>query len=382
MHFGPNSILPRFPMPAPSEPTSQPPLLRRVSTEGASRELIAEVRAALAQGQLVALPTETVYGIAARADDPRALERLRSAKGRPAELPLSWHVGSAEVLRSFAHLRPLAQRLAATYWPGPLTLVLEGVPSGLQAVAKQGWTGVRMPAQPTTLGILQALDFPVVMTSANHHGRACLGDAGSLERELGAHLALIVDAGPSPLAEGSAVLRLGHGCFELLRPGLMELEHLREVAGLRLGFVCTGNTCRSPMAEGLARHALEQRLETRKLTEFGFEVSSMGVFASPGAPPSEHGVRVLRRRGIDIAQHRSQGVPLDRLGGFDALYCLTQSHRQALLGALPPGQGQGIVLLDPEGRDISDPIGGSLGDYEACAAMIADAIEARLAHWA
>ena len=213
-------------------------------------------------------------------------------------------------------------------------------------------------------------------------GQATLADAQSLERELGTQLAMIVDAGPSPLAEGSAVLRLGRGSFELLRPGLMDLERLREVAGLRLGFVCTGNTCRSPMAEGLARHALEERLGTRNLTDFGFEVSSMGVYAGPGAPPSEHGVRVLSQRGIDIAQHRSQGVPFDRLGGFDALYCLTQSHRQALLSALPPGQGPAVELLDPEGRDVSDPIGGSLADYESCASMIARAIKTRLDHWA
>lgn len=369
-------------MSAPNDPAPTRPLTLGVNADGASSEVCQAAASALSQGQLVAMPTETVYGIAVRADDPDALERLRQAKGRPEHMPLTWHVGTRDALATFNKLRPLAERLADAYWPGPLTLVLEGVPKGLEAVAKDGCTGVRLPAHAATRQILASLDFPVVMTSANLHGQPSLGDAAALEAAMGSMLAIILDAGPSPLDEGSAILRLTPGHFDLLRPGLMDLDSLRRNAGLRLGFVCTGNTCRSPMAEGLARDLLERRLGSKQLADFGFEVSSMGVYANPGSGPSAHGVEVLAERGIDISGHRSQSVPLNELSSFDALFCLTQSHMQALLGALPPGGGKGIHLLDPEGRDVSDPIGGNRQDYEACAAMIHQAIQARAADWA
>src|SRR5262245_4551073 len=129
-------------------------------------ELAARVRALLARGGLCALPTETVYGIAARADLPAALEALRALKGRPPGLTFTWHVADRGVLERFDVLRPLARRLGERYWPGPLTLVLRGGPRGLESVARDGWTGVRLPAHQACAELLAACDFPVVLSSA------------------------------------------------------------------------------------------------------------------------------------------------------------------------------------------------------------------------
>ncbi|HEX6884202.1 MAG TPA: L-threonylcarbamoyladenylate synthase, partial [Planctomycetota bacterium] len=211
------------------------------------RALVTRVREVLARGGLCALPTETVYGLAARADRPEALEAMRVLKGRPAELTFTWHVASRAAIEPFEALRPLARRLVERYWPGPLTLVLRGVPPGLEHVAKGGWTGLRLPAHRATGELLAACDFPVVMTSANRHGAAPLTRAEEVAAQFDGALEVVVDGGPARLGEASGVLALGPGRFELLREGLLRLEDLRRTAGLRLAFVCTGNTCRSPM---------------------------------------------------------------------------------------------------------------------------------------
>ncbi len=349
--------------------------------------LCADVRARLARGGLCALPTETVYGLAARADAAEALESLRRIKGRPAEVAFTWHVAERGVLSSFEALRPLARRLAERYWPGPLTLVLPGVPPGLELAAQKGWTGVRMPAHATCAGLLAACEFPVVMTSANRHGEAPLTRAEDVHAQFGAELELVVDGGPSRLGEASGVLALGPGRFQLLREGLLRIEDLRRTAGLRIAFVCTGNTCRSPMAEALAQRLLTERLQAGlpggpSLSDFGFELFSMGVFAAHGAPASGGALEVMAERGLDLRGHRSRPALPEALLRCDRIYGLTEGHVEALRAQLPPGRHPPLERLDPGGRDIADPVGGPRAAYQRSLAEIERALRARLGEWA
>jgi tRNA threonylcarbamoyl adenosine modification protein (Sua5/YciO/YrdC/YwlC family) len=350
-------------------------------------EIAARVRALLARGELCALPTETVYGLAARADDPGALERLRALKGRPSDLGFTWHVHERGAIERFPSLRPLARRLAERYWPGPLTLVLRGVPEGLDGVAREGWTGLRLPAHRACIEVLAACDFPVAMTSANRHGRPPATDAGDVVEQFGGELALVVDGGPSRLGEASGVLALGPGRFQLLREGLLRIEDLRRTAGLRIAFVCTGNPCRSPMAEALARQLLSERLQAghdggASLASFGFELASMGVHAAHGAPASPGALEVLGERGVDLASHRSRPATPELLARFDRVYALTEAHREALRAQLPPGRHPPLFLLDPEGADVPDPLGGPRVAYEQALVGIERALRRRLDEWA
>ncbi len=361
---------------------SPPRLFELPDDPAVAPEVLAGAAAALAEGGVLALPTETVYGLAARADDPAALERLGAIKGSAAARPFTWHVGKlAPVLASEPPLAGLITRLAERYWPGPLTLVLACVPPGLERVAREGWTGVRLPAHAGTRALLASLEFPVVATSANRAGGAPLIDAAAVAGEFGGELAAVLDGGPCRLGESSSVLALGPGRFELLREGLFDLEELKRSAGLRVLFVCTGNTCRSPMAQVLAQRLLEQRLGSSDIAAFGFEVSSAGVCGGGGTPATAHAVAVMRERGLDLSEHGSRAAIAEEVAAADRVYGLTGAHCGALVEMLPPREGGHIALLDELGRDVPDPIGGDRGVYRSSAEVIAAALEPRVAEW-
>lgn len=360
----------------------------------------------LRQGEVIALPTETVFGLTARADSPVALDRIANLKGRPESMPLTWHIGPSKIsqaLAAYGRSQPMAgiaRRLADCYWPGPLTMILDGMPPGLEAVASAGAVGIRCPAQELTSAVLEAADFPLVMTSANLHGHPPALNADEVAAAFANHehaqdLALIVEAGASQTGGASSLLRLGAGKFELLREGLLSLADLRGAAGLRIGFTCTGNTCRSPLAEGLARRLVASALAggprtcaeaartqvTSDPASFGFAFSSMGVAAYPGSPVSEGSLTVAKDYGVDLSRHTASRATLEAIEELDVIYGLTHSHATSLSRALPPELQNRVQLLDPNGFDISDPIGGPLGVYRDTAQQIAACIEARLFDW-
>ena len=350
----------------------------------------------LARGAVVGLPTETVYGLAVRADRAEAVAALRRLKGSDPARPFTWHVAERGVAHGagsrFRELGPLVGRLVERYWPGPLTLVLHGVPPGLEHIAQEGWTALRLPAHEGARALLRAAPFPVVATSANAAGDAPAATASEVLAAFGGRIPLVLDGGRATLGEASAVLRLGAGRFEVLRGGLLEADELRRAAGLSILFVCTGNTCRSPMAETLARALLGRRLglelrgrpslDDAALAAFGFRLASAGVHAGRGACASPEAIQVMAEAGLDLAEHRSAPALAESVRAAQRVYCMTAAHRQALLGLLPPGAAAHVALLDPGGQDVPDPMGGGYEDYLACAFAIRAALEERAAEWA
>lgn len=132
-------------------------------------------------------------------------------------------------------------------------------------------------------------------------------------------------------------------------------------------FVCTGNTCRSPMAEELFRQLLSKKLlcSVEELRKQGFEVASAGLAAAYEHPASPESVEVLASRGLDISEHRSQPLTADLLGKTYNIFTMTRHHRDVILQARPELADR-VHLLSSSGQDVADPIGGGMNDYIAC----------------
>lgn len=195
-----------------------------------------EVQAAaqlLREGELVAIPTETVYGLGANALDPEAVRRIYEAKGRPSNNPLIIHVPSVNWLERYCRDVPeLARRLAERFWPGPLTMILRASPvvprettGGLDTVA------VRCPAHPVALAIIEAAGVPIAAPSANTSGRPSCTSAAHVLEDMDGKIAGIVDGGDSAVGVESTIIDLTGQVPSLLRPGGMPLEALEEVLG-------------------------------------------------------------------------------------------------------------------------------------------------------
>ena len=188
---------------------------------------------ALRAGEVVALPTETVYGLAANALDPKAVARIYQVKGRPAHNPIIVHVaGKALARRCVARWPVVADKLARCFWPGPLTLVLPKSEIIPDIVTASGPTvGVRWPSHPFIRAVIRECGFPLAAPSANLAGRVSPTTAEHARRQLGGRIRLIVDGGPSPIGIESTVLDLTTQPPRVLRPGMIHHESLAAVIG-------------------------------------------------------------------------------------------------------------------------------------------------------
>lgn len=193
---------------------------------------VARAAALLRAGRLVALPTETVYGLAADATDPDAVAAIYAAKGRPAHNPLIVHLPDAAAAARLADLGTEGARLAAAFWPGPLTLVAPlrrgsglapAVTAGLATVA------VRVPAHPAAQAVLRAAGRPLAAPSANPSGRISPTTAAHVLAGLGGRIAAVLDAGPCAVGVESTILGLAP--LRLLRPGGVPTEAVAAVLG-------------------------------------------------------------------------------------------------------------------------------------------------------
>jgi L-threonylcarbamoyladenylate synthase len=223
---------------------------------GSQANAVARAAAHLAAGELVAFPTETVYGLGARADDDAAVARIFAAKGRPADHPLIVHLASAsEALAFAASVNDAAQRLMAAFWPGPLTLIVpRRADRGRAAAAGQNSIGLRVPAHPVALALLQQAArlgvMGVAAPSANRFGRVSPTRAAHVVQEFGDDL-LVLDGGDCAVGIESAIVDCTRAQPALLRPGQLGREALQAV----LGGVLAAPDALSPRASGtLASH--------------------------------------------------------------------------------------------------------------------------------
>ena len=208
--------------------------MKTANIKPADEAIIGEAAALLRAGRLVAFPTETVYGLGADATNERAVADIFAAKGRPQFNPLIVHVADIETARQIAHFDPLAEQLAARFWPGPLTLVLPRRPeAGLSLLVSAGLdtVAVRVPAHPVAQNLLRATARPIAAPSANPSGRISPTCAAHVAEGLGDKVALILDGGDCAVGLESTVIAIRGGQVHLLRPGAVTREDLTALTG-------------------------------------------------------------------------------------------------------------------------------------------------------
>ncbi|MCQ1573162.1 L-threonylcarbamoyladenylate synthase [Neorhizobium galegae] len=195
---------------------------------------LAQACAVLADGLPVAIPTETVYGLAADATNPAAITRIYETKGRPRFNPLICHMSDLDMAERYADFDPISRRLAEAFWPGPLTLILPLKPeSGIHALATAGLdtVGIRLP-KGFASELIRAFGKPLAAPSANTSGKVSPTSARHVADDLGEKLALIIDGGAAPVGVESTIVRVENGVIRLLRPGGVAAEEIETATGV------------------------------------------------------------------------------------------------------------------------------------------------------
>ena len=274
----------------------------------ASEAAVAAAARVLAEGGLVAFPTETVYGLGADAANPAAVAGIYRAKGRPAFNPLIAHVGDLTAARRIARFDAAAAALAEAFWPGPLTLVLpktdhcavaDLATAGLDTVA------IRIPAHPVAREILRVFGGPVVAPSANISGHVSPTTAAHVQSDLAGRIDLIVDGGPVAVGVESTII----GCFDepmLLRPGGLPRAEIERVLGraLRQAPTEVESGSAQPLAPGmLASHYAPRarvRLDAQRL-EPGEALLGFGLGAISGIDAASMVMNLSERGDLDEA---------------------------------------------------------------------------------
>jgi tRNA threonylcarbamoyl adenosine modification protein (Sua5/YciO/YrdC/YwlC family) len=354
------------------------------------RDMVHRVVQALVEGKVVALPTETVYIAAASGLADKAVQRLLALREGKLDEPATLAVrGMDEVLDYIPRLPRVGLRLARRCWPGPVTLqlaidhadsaVYRLPPRVREAVIKQGEIRVRVPGHDMVLSILRMMAGPVVMVGARRTAGESSLTGQDVVQGLGNMVDVVLDDGRCKFSQYSSIVRVDDQGFRVLRPGVFSEANLKRLASFMIVLVCTGNTCRSPMAEVLLKKRMAARLgcTIEELDDRGVVVMSAGISAPPGGRAAAEAIHTMKERGLDLTQHESQPLSERLIKFADCIITMTSGHRDAILQAWPEAAPR-VHLISRGKGDVADPIGGPLDLYRRCA----EQLDAYLEAWA
>ena len=285
-----------------------------------------------------------------------------------------------------------ALKLVEKGWPGPITIVFELDQTSLAQQQKKynketynilygnGNVGIRCPDLPVCSRILSAALVPIVAPSANPDSLLPALSAQQVIDYFDGKIEGVIDGGESSCRykKSSTVVKLGAKGIEILREGVYSKEDILKMATVRILFVCTGNSCRSPIAEGLCKKILADKFgcSIDELSNFGYKIESAGVAAIDGLPASTEAEVVCREFGTSTADHQTRQLTFQVIQGADLIFVMSWAHFHACMEISGSIGGQ-IRMLD-EKSEVQDPIGRGIQAYRECAEQIVSALKERI----
>ena len=339
--------------------------------------LVEKAASQLRQGGIVVLPTETVYGLAGRVDKKDVVERLYKIKQRDKDRPFAYAVSDVQKVidHYFGPLSPFGYRLIEEFWPGPLTLIYYS--------PRDEKIGIRVPDHRVAQAIIKNLDVPVYLPSANPSGEKEAVSAKEAEDFFGDQVDLIVDGGKCYYGRASTVVDLTYHPFEILREGTLPVREIISVfIKKRILFVCTGNTCRSPMAQFLLwKHILENKSNLKNR----YEILSRGIAAGDGYPLSSYAAKILQEKeGLEVEEFSSKRLDREIVRSSDLIFTMEDKQSEYILDLEPTAEGRVFGLkkfLPPKlEKDIDDPMGKGFDVYEKGYYLLKEAVS-ELKEW-
>ncbi len=349
-----------------------------------------------AANALVAIGTDTIYALTTRASTDglaRIMDARRAMQSTSYTGPSTWHAPNAErVLRALPSLNARHRWVISKLWPGPFTLMLPMADDDRAALSAAGIDpGVvddarsvfaRVPETGIFSDFVHHAPWPVLAErirfgQADDRGAADVGEARASLQRAGIQPARFVEANTAALGRPSALIKLDRsGSWELVRPSVFDRAYLLRRLTRRVLFVCTGNTCRSPMAQALATGLWAAGGEASN-AEFPLIATSAGLHAEVNSPPTPEGVAAVRSLGFRPPSGGARAITTEMLREADAIYTMTRAHLDAVI-KLDPRSAAKASVLDTEGHDIPDPLGGPARLYASLATAMRDMIARRL----
>ncbi len=296
----------------------------------------------------------------------------------------------ADVLAYVPDASPLARRVMSKGWPGPIALQFVLNPSqiaylepilgeALPETIIDSHITFRCPESYITQEILATVSDPVALISAAASGEPGALEASAVSSAIADQMDAIVDAGPTRYSKTSTLVRITGEELVVIRPGIIDARIIERLADQLILFVCSGNTCRSPMAAGIAARLLADKfgLQPRELSRKHLVVQSAGLHAGHGMRAAAEAVDAVRDMNVDLRAHSSQPVTRDLLRRADVIYTMTDNQRDEIIETMP-GLEHKTSRLDPQ-NDIEDPIGSDLDTYRQVAEHLTELLAKRLA---